>query len=82
MAVVGGKGDDFTPVVKYYSEKAIAATGMAPKNRREPAVLVDLLPGLYTVVVKPFTKLDPTPPAAPQLAQPGVALVEVYEIKP
>jgi hypothetical protein len=80
--VVNGKGDDFTPVVASYSEQAIAATGLAPKNRREPAVLVDLLPGAYSVVVKPFEKLNPTPPATPQIAQPGVAIVEVFEIKP
>jgi len=75
-------GNDFTPVVASYSEQAIAATGLAPKNRREPAVLVDLLPGAYSVVVKPFEKLNPTPPATPQVAQPGVAIVEVFEIKP
>ena len=80
--VVGGVGNDFTPVVASYSEQAIAATGLAPKNRREPAVLVDLLPGTYSVVVKPFEKLNPTPPATPQIAQPGVAIVEVFEIKP
>jgi hypothetical protein len=80
--VVNHVGDDFTPVVASYSEQAIAATGLAPKNRREPAVLVDLLPGAYSVVVKPFAKLNPTPPATPQIAQPGVAIVEVFEIKP
>jgi hypothetical protein len=80
--VVNGKGDDFTPVVASYTEQAIVATGLAPKNRREPAVLVDLLPGAYSVVVKPFEKLSPTPPATPQFAQPGVAIVEVFEIKP
>jgi hypothetical protein len=80
--VVNGVGNDFTPVVASYSEQAIAATGLAPKNRLEPAVLVDLLPGAYSVVVKPFEKLNPTPPATPQIAQPGVVLVEVFEIKP
>ena len=80
--VRNGVGDDFTPVVASYGEQAIAATGLAPKNRLEPAVLVDLLPGAYSVVVQPFQKLNPTPPAIPQIAQPGVALVEVFEIKP
>jgi len=80
--VVNGVGNDFTPVVASYGEQAIAATGLAPKNRREPAVLVDLLPGAYSVVVQPFQKLDPTPPATPQLPQPGVAIIEVFEIKP
>ena len=79
--VVNGVGNDFTPVVASYSEQAIAATGLAPKNRREPAVLLDLLPGAYSVVVKPFEKPNPAPPATPQIAQPGVALVEVFEIK-
>ena len=80
-ALVNGKGDDFTPVVASYSEQAIAATGLAPKNRREPAVLVDLLPGAYSVVVKPFERLIATSTAPAQLAQPGVAIVEVFEIK-
>jgi len=80
--VVGVVGNDFTPVVASYSEQAIAATGMAPKNRREPAVLVDLLPGAYSVVVKPFERLTATSTAPVQLAQPGVAIVEVFEIKP
>jgi hypothetical protein len=71
--------NDFTPSVRFYSEQKISATGFAPPNRREPAVLVDLPPGAYTVVVKPFEDLSSDPP---QLAEPGAALVEVYEIGP
>lgn len=71
--------NDFKPLVKTYSEKEIHATGKAPTNRREPAILVDLVPGSYTVIVKPFERDDPTDP---QLPEPGVALVEVYEIQP
>jgi hypothetical protein len=66
--------DDFSPLVKYYNEQQIFATGLAPANRREPCVLVDLPPGSYSVIVRPFELLPDEP------AQPGVALVEVYEI--
>lgn len=45
-------------------------------------MLVDLLPGAYSVVVQPFEKLNSTPPATLQPAPPGVAFVEVFEIKP
>jgi hypothetical protein len=68
---------DFNPLVKTYSEQHINTTGFAPKNRREPCVLVDLAPGNYSVIVQPFQDLTRTPPEA---AQPGVAIVEVYEI--
>ena len=75
-------GNDFYPYTDHtYSEKEISKTPFAPKNRREPAVLVDLLPGLYTVVVKPFEKISSNPDEN-QTAEPGVALVEVYEINP
>jgi hypothetical protein len=42
-------------------------------------VLVDLLPGNYTVTVQPFEQRDPDP-LLDEPAEPGVALVEVYEI--
>lgn len=71
--------NDFSPSVTSYSEKEIAATGLAPSNRREPCVMVDLPPGNYSVIAEPFEDLGSTPP---QPAQPGVALVEVYEINP
>lgn len=68
--------NDFKPIVKYYSEQQIFATGFAPGNRREPCVMADLAPGSYTAVVRPFESL----PAQP--ASPGVAIVEVYEVNP
>ena len=71
-AYVSGQRDDFRPSVQYYHEKEIDQTGLAPKNRREPAVLLDLPPGLYTAVVQPFENLATQQPAAP-----GVAIVEV-----
>jgi hypothetical protein len=71
--------NDFKPSVTYYSEKQIAATGLAPTNRREPCVMLDLAPGSYTVIAKPFELVDPDPEVA-QAAQPGVAIIEVYEV--
>lgn len=73
--------NDFRPTVRYYSERQIAATGFAPSNRREPCVMVDLAPGLYTVIASPFELVDSNPAIA-QPAQPGVGIVEVYEIDP
>lgn len=70
--------NDFTPLVRYYNEKQIAATGLAPANRREPCLMADLPPGNYTVTVMPFENLAA---AVPEVAQPGVALVEVFEIR-
>ena len=80
---VGGASpaNDFSPIVEFYSEKQIAATGFAPANRREPCVLVDLPPGAYTVIVRPFELRDPNP-ALDQPAKPGVGIIEVYEIAP
>ncbi|HVU34980.1 MAG TPA: M12 family metallo-peptidase [Opitutaceae bacterium] len=69
--------NDFSPAVKTYSEQEISATGLAPANRREPCVLVDLAPGAYSAVVLPFQDLTATPP---EPAAPGVGIVEVYEI--
>ncbi len=76
---VAGDFDDFQPLVRYYGEQQMAATGLAPANRREPAVLVDLPPGNFTVIVKPF-ELVHSDPSIAQPAKPGVAVVEVYEI--
>ncbi|MES2697935.1 MAG: M12 family metallo-peptidase [Verrucomicrobiota bacterium] len=72
--------NDFKPVVVSHNERKISATGYAPGNRREPCVLVDLPPGNYTVVVKPFELRD-TDPSRDQPAVPGVGIVEVYEIR-
>ena len=65
---------DFKPRIASHGEQRIFATGHAPTNRREPAVLVDLPPGNYTVIVKPFERFD-------QPAEPGLGVVEVYEVK-
>ena len=73
--------NDFKPVVTYYDERQIFATGLAPKNRREPCVLVDLAPGSYTAVVRPF-EFRSADPQADQPAVPGVGVIEVYEIGP
>ncbi len=73
--------NDFNPLVRFYNEQKIVATGFAPANRREPCVLVELPPGNYTVVVRPFEHRDPDP-ALDQPASPGIGLVEVFEITP
>jgi hypothetical protein len=52
----------------------IIALGHAPGNRREPGMLIDIAPGAYTVIVRPFEN----PP--PDGIQPGIGLIEVYEI--
>lgn len=75
----GGVRDDFQPLVRYYGEQQISGTGFAPTNRREPAILVDLPPGNYTAIVKPF-ELVSSNPALAQPPRPGVAIVEVYEL--
>lgn len=71
--------NDFQPLVELYGEKQIFATGLAPKNRREPCVLVDLPPGSFTVIVRPY-ELRSDNPATDQPARPGVGVIEVYEI--
>ena len=73
--------NDFKPFVVTHGEKAIFATGHAPGNRREPCVMLDLPPGPYTVIVRPFELRD-TNPDRDQPAAPGVGIVEVYEINP
>ena len=72
--------NDFRPLVALYGEKQIFATGFAPQNRREPCVLVDLPPGSYTVIVRPF-EYRSSDPELDQPATPGVGVVEVYEIR-
>jgi hypothetical protein len=80
---VGGVSEenDFRPVVRSYGERQIFVTGYAPGNRREPCVLVDLTGGSYTVVVRPFEQRS-ADPFFDQPAQPGVGIIEVYEINP
>ena len=71
--------NDFLPLVELYGEKQMFTTGLAPPNRREPGVLVDLPPGSYTVMVRPFEFRSPNP-LRDQPAVPGVGIIEVYEI--
>jgi len=80
---VGGVSDenDFRPVVRSYGERQIFATGYAPANRREPCLLVDLTAGSYTAVVRPFEQRS-ADAFFDQPAQPGVGIIEVYEINP
>lgn len=54
-------------------QDVIAALGFAPDIRRESAMILDLIPGLYTVVVRPYENDDGQ--------KPGVGLVEAYEIE-
>lgn len=80
---IGGASpeSDFRPAVVHYDERRIFATGLAPGNRREPCLLVDLPPGGYTAVVRPFEKRS-SDPQQDQPAVPGVGVIEVYEIAP
>ena len=73
--------NDFKPLVVSYDERQIFATGLAPANRREPCLLVDLPPGNYTAMVQPF-EFRSADPQADQPAVPGVGVIEVYEIGP
>ncbi|MBI5767602.1 MAG: hypothetical protein HZA93_07390 [Verrucomicrobia bacterium] len=79
FTVAQREANDFIPLVKFYNEQQIAATGLAPGNRREPCLLLELPPGSYTVTVKPFERRD-ADPEIDQPAVPGVGLIEVYEI--
>lgn len=54
-------------------QDVIAELGYAPEVRRESAMILDLTPGLYTVVVRPFENTEGQ--------KPGVGLVEAYEIE-
>jgi hypothetical protein len=74
---VGLGSDDFRPAATGYAGQQIAAAGMAPGNRREPCIMVDLPPGNYTAILRPFQDLTSTPV---QVGTPGVALIEVYEV--
>ncbi len=65
--------------VDQYSEQivfdAMKSLGIEEMTSVEPAVVVDLPPGSYTVVVVPFESLPSHQPA-----HPGIGLVEVYEL--
>jgi hypothetical protein len=55
---------------KAIQKEAIQATGIAPANDRESAILMALIPGNYTAIVRGKNNA------------PGVALVEVYNVSP
>jgi hypothetical protein len=59
-------------------DAAVFASGGAGNDMKptEPGVVLELPPGLYTVFVMPFEDLPDQP------AEPGVAIVEVFEITP
>ncbi len=65
--------------VDQYSEQQVfditRRLGLENLRPVEPAWVVDVPPGGYSVVVQPFND-----PASGQPAQPGVGLVEVYEV--
>ncbi len=67
-------------VVDQPSEQAVfdaaAIAGATDMEPTEPGVVIELPPGIYTVFVQPFEQL----PAQP--ADPGVAIVEVFELTP
>ena len=73
--------NDFRPLVTHYEERQIFATGLAPTNRREPCLLVDLPPGSYTALVRPYERRS-SDPLEDEPAVPGVGVIEVYEIGP
>jgi hypothetical protein len=50
----------------------VTALNLAPTVRRESVLLVDLVPGQYTLIVRPFENDTG--------AEPGVGLIEAYEI--
>ncbi|MEZ5278086.1 MAG: M12 family metallo-peptidase [Opitutaceae bacterium] len=51
----------------------IADLGFAPAVRRESAMILDLSPGLYTVIVRPFENTDGQ--------RQGIGLIEAFEIR-
>jgi hypothetical protein len=51
--------------------------GGGPMRAVEPAVVVELPPGTYTLSVAPYANLKVQPV---QVGQPGIAIVEVYEL--
>ncbi len=65
-------------VVDQLSEQAVfdalQRLGASPMHPVEPGIIVDLRPGSYTLSVTPFELLPRQP------AEPGLALVEVYEL--
>lgn len=73
-SLVRGTVDQYSEQMVFDAIKSLGITEMKPV---EPAIVVDLAPGSYTVVVKPFEDLTSNQPA-----RSGVGLIEVYELQP
>jgi|GEM_PF-567616 len=82
-ADLDGAGRNALPILKrgevdQLSEElvfaAAQAVGVADMMPTEPGVVIEMPPGLYTVIVRPFEALPLQP------AESGVAIVEVYEM--
>lgn len=68
-----GTVDQLSEQAVFEAAQAVGATDMEPT---EPGVVIELPPGIYTVFVRPFEFLPSQP------ADPGVAIVEVFELNP
>ena len=68
-----GTVDQLSEQAVFDAADDVGATDMAPT---EPGVVIELPPGIYTVFVRPFESLPSQP------AEPGVAIVEVFEVSP
>lgn len=66
-----GMVDQLSEQAVFDAAQAVGATDMEPV---EPGVVIELPPGIYTVFVMPFEALPNQP------AEPGIAIVEVFEI--
>jgi hypothetical protein len=69
--IVRGTVDQPSEQAVFDAIKSLNLPAMTPI---EPGLVTDLLPGSYTVVVQPFETTG-------QPAQPGVGIVEVYELR-
>jgi hypothetical protein len=68
-----GTVDQLSEQAVFDAAAAVGATDMEPT---EPGVVIELPAGIYTVFVRPFESLPSQP------ADPGVAIVEVFELNP
>ncbi|GAB5560203.1 MAG: hypothetical protein SynsKO_18500 [Synoicihabitans sp.] len=66
-----GQVDQLSEQAVFDAAQAVGATDMEPT---EPGVVLELPPGIYTIFVRPFEFLPSQP------AEPGVGIVEVFEI--
>lgn len=68
-----GTVDQVSEQAVFAAADSVGATDMEPTD---PGVVIELPPGIYTVFVRPFESLPSQP------ADPGVAIVEVFELNP